>query len=137
MSTVVEILRETEVTLPVSLVRVLEKALHRERRERQERQLREPLGRQEPSAHRVPGNRRPDPSLVNHGAARVGAHRPDMRPPDTRPLDAHRPDARPPDARSPGEGRPGSARDMDMARPMAVGVGRAHMTRGLGAPRPV
>ena len=81
-------------------------------------------------------------------AARVDAHHPDMRPPDTRPLDAHRPDARPPDtrppdarppdarppdarppdARSPGEGRPGSARDMDMARPMAVGVGRAHPT---------
>jgi hypothetical protein len=38
------------------------------------------------------------------------------------------PDARPPDARSPGEGRPGSARDMDMSRPMAVGIGRAHPT---------
>ena len=66
-------------------------------------------------------------------AARVGAHHPDMRPSDTRPLDAHRPDARPPDARppdarSPEEGRPGSARDMDMSRPMAVGIGRAHPT---------
>jgi hypothetical protein len=38
MSTIVEILREAEVTLPVSLVQALEKAL---RRERQERQLRE------------------------------------------------------------------------------------------------
>jgi len=83
-------------------------------------------------------------ALAAHApAARVGAHHPDMRPPDTRPLDAHRPDARPPDARhpdvrhpdarppdarSPEEGRPGSARDMDMSRPMAVGIGRAHPT---------
>jgi hypothetical protein len=35
MSTIVEILRETEVTLPVSLVQALEKALRRERQERQ------------------------------------------------------------------------------------------------------
>jgi hypothetical protein len=41
---------------------------------------------------------------------------------------AHHPDARSPDARSPEEGRPGSARDTDMGRPMAVGVGRAHPT---------
>ena len=68
-------------------------------------------------------------ALAAHApAARVGAHHPDMRPSDTRPLDAHRPDARPPDARSPEEGRPGSARDMDMGRPMAIGIGRAHPT---------
>ena len=68
-------------------------------------------------------------ALAAHApAARVGAHHPDMRPPDTRPLDARRPDARPPDARSPEEGRPGSARDMDMGRPMAIGIGRAHPT---------
>jgi hypothetical protein len=106
MSTIVSILKETEVTLPVSLVQALEKAL---RRERQERQLREPLGRREPP---TPGNRRLDPSLA------VRVH----------PPGAHRPDARPPNARPPEEGRPGSARDMDMARPVAVGIGRAHPT---------
>jgi hypothetical protein len=76
MSTVVDILREAEVTLPVSLVQALEKALRRERWERQKLREEGPraqmqaasqaslarkmaLRKEPPSVHQEPGHQEP------------------------------------------------------------------------------